>query len=198
MTEISRDQARELLIKAVLSGRRADMDAWAEAGEEGVLLLLNLVTKTTSLDLSGADPRGARTYSENRTRAFAAMAQRHPEAYLRIFSDPSLDEDLEVLSGLAEIDSPDVAARLVSAAQSSKRFVRVQAAWGLARQADPRARETLARLEDDPDDLVRYNSFLAQAKAKEPPIPGESDGQRMLRLAFWASKRAHGAPPPEV
>ena len=189
-----REDPWDLLKEAVNYGRSADMAAWAAAGLPGIELLFDVVTNATKHDFESPNPRIA--LLENLPRAFGAIAGAHPDAFLDVFSDIGLDDNPLVVAGLGKIASDVATDRLIAAAKSTSRSVRVSVAHGLARRNSPKAIQTLAELRDDEDSSVRYNAILAGALA-QVPIGEQPMGEERIRLLVQSALEARIEPLPK-
>jgi HEAT repeat protein len=183
-----------LLKRAVNDGRSSDRAAWAAVGLPGIWLLLDLVTNRGKYAFESPSPRDA--LLEYLPRAIGAIAEAHPDAFLDVFCDPTLDENLLVLAGLGKIDSELATDRLIAVAKSTDPNVRVSVAHGLGRRKSPEAIQALLELRNDANSSVRYNANLAVAVSQVPDdeLPR---GVGLVRLLEQAALEARPKQPPQ-
>ena len=155
------DDPYRQLTALIRHGSKADIEAWVATGRSGLLTLREAVTGSSGrIKLEGVHERDV---LDGLATASAAIAERHPEDFLEVFEDPAFDENTFVLDGLGHIAEARATARLVSASMSRDQGVRMHAAIGLGRRPAPEARAALARLQADPDLLVRHHASRSLA-----------------------------------
>jgi hypothetical protein len=168
-------EAFERLSAVVRRGSEVDIEAWAATGRLGVLMLRDaLKPGFASVEWEGLHDRGV---LDSLATAFTTIAERHPNDFLEVFSDPAFDENTFVLDGFGQIDDARATARLVAASASPDHGVRMHAAIGLGGRPVPEAGEALLRLQADPDFLVRHHASqsLAALGGRDVP-PSDGDG----------------------
>jgi HEAT repeat protein len=158
MTEVG-DRLRD----ALEDGSAEALAAWAATGQRGLVFLRETLIGRTAmppLDQLSVHPKDA---LDNLTDAVAEIARAHQAAFLDVFSDERLDADSLVVVGLSEVDDPRATRRLVAAARSADRWVRMDAAIGLGRRQSIDASDALEHLLDDSEYLVRYHALRSIA-----------------------------------
>ena len=159
MTEVG-DRLRD----ALEHGSAEALAAWAATGRPGLVFLRETLigrTAMPSLDQLSVHPKDA---LDNLTAAVAEIAWAHQAAFLDVFSDERLDTTNSlVVVGLGHVDDPRATQRLVAAARSADRWVRVDAAIGLGRRKSMDASDALEHLLDDSEYLVRYHALRSIA-----------------------------------
>jgi HEAT repeat protein len=117
--------------------------------------------------MAGTHPRDL---VDNLAAAVAAIAAAEPHAFLEVFDDDRFLEDGYVLLGLGKIDDPRATERLIRVAGSGDKWRRMDVAIGLGRRASPASTDTLGRLLDDDDYLVRYHALASLAKIGDTSV----------------------------
>jgi len=155
------DDPYRQLTAVIKRGSKPDVEAWVATGRSGVLTLREAVTGGSGrMALEGVHDRDV---LDGLATASAAIAERQPDEFLEVFEDPAFDENTFVLTGLGHIDDARATTRLVAAAASRNKDLRMHAAIGLGRRPVPDARIALMGLLADPDFLVRHHASRSLA-----------------------------------
>lgn len=158
--EARESEAMKRLRAAVEGGTDHDLEAWATTGTAGLQLLRDVVVGAIN---PGWDAFHARDAVDNMTAAVAMIAARHPDRFLEVFGDSTIDRHSYVLTGLGQIDDERATKRLAAAARSEDQWLRMHAANGLAHRSSPVAVQALVELIADPEYLVRYHALRGLA-----------------------------------
>ena len=161
--------ATRLLDAVIQRGSAGDLAAWAASGRNGLLVLRSELTRSELGRWEGVHPKDA---IDSLGEATAAIAAKHPDAFLEVFADSTFDDNGFVLRGLAAIDDRRATERLLIAARSEDSWRRLDGAIGLGGRNDPAAVDALLRLIDDPEYLVRYHALRGLAAARNPRAVG--------------------------
>ena len=186
--------ARAALAAAVEQQTDEALRAWAATGRSGLAILGNLLRGAEREPWRDVHPRDE---IDGLADAVAAIAARHPAAFLEIFSDARFASDINVLVGLSWIDDPEATRRLLAAADAPNPWVRQQAIIGLGRRRHADAQAALVRAIGDTEYLVRYHALVGLAAVGTPDalvdlraFVGRSDYER--ELATTAIGRIEG------
>lgn len=167
------------LRSAIRDGTSADLAAWTATGVPGLNMLREVLTDRLDLDLRGVH---AKDEIDGLRTAVAAIAYAHAAAFLDVFADPDFDTNSYVITGLGYANDPRSTDRLATAARSGDKWLRMEAAIGLAGHNSATAVQTLIELLANSEYLVRYHALRGLVAI------GDTTAEAALRGFRGASK----------
>lgn len=153
--------------RAIAEGTDSAFAEWLATGPECVTRLEEELNGSRKAQVPAH--RDPRLFFDNLSGAAFWAAKKYPGEFLRVFADPQWDDNTFVCCGLGAIHSPEATERLLRLLSHRDKWVRMQAAVGLAGHRHPGLATALAQARSDPDYLVRYHveKRLAELRAEE-------------------------------